>query len=469
MTDKNAHTGFSPEQLKAPVIIDHLSRAATAPLVSFMQQLAAADVEDVAIAEAERLKNYFVAYSRSLQGENTPVDKDFADDLTKPGALSRIFTGMARATRNVIVSDVAILPDRIIYDGPVQHLIADDNFVTDFRHGRHKFGFGFFRVTSKDPQRNKYNNVSVPVLYLDHHMLQRAADTTQGDVPLREMLGHLKTMMGVINHDALHQLTAPIITDAAVVSFDASSQPAISSATETWAMALPDDYETWAHVAHEKTVLSMLGGNLTGLKACIDRYFDRLADIAADPLQAETKIHDMVDFFGIVMAHTLSRLVPVHHPAMQHCLDRLYAIDPQPDRCLDDYLVSSSAVSRNNLRAMDTTQKIEKAQAFASYYRDKPPHHRNPDRSEADLHRIMNGYEAAGFSLVPQQTDTPRERYGRIKALQLIGVSLEDVYNHAPMPHTDTPLEKLRQQAVRHSKDMLKAAVTDLQSKGVSV
>lgn len=462
-----------PLSVEAPIIVDGMTQEGVQPLIDFVSGLEAHTSETIAAAEGRRLAPYFGALSnyfrralKSLAGEDELInrDKDALEKLTTPESLEGVFNAVSRRTHNAIISDVAILPNSI-GTGPASHLFKHMQFQVRYNYRGHMFNFGFVQVHEDGDAKKGKSSTSFPTFILDKRMLDEIAPHNPGAL-LKEFQG----IMSWVNHDMLHHFTSPIINPivAKKFSFDDVVKPEDKNGPiHVWSRSLPrvnvfsSYYEQWALISHEKVMLAP--GNeaqVVEVAKGIRGFFTELervgADIARD--KGPEKAHETVDYFGMMMAHALTRVFPLDHPFMSYCMECLQKADPLPEKSLEDAR-----------RSMPEPPKQRQAptlrQYFARLIHAAPPPQENPKdpltiiRSYADrasyMKSIATAYKGAGLDILPD--DDAKVTYRNIKLLQLLQFSNEDIAPHVPAS-PDPKMAQVRERAERSMVGMIKAA-----------
>lgn len=458
-----------PVSVEAPIVVDAASDAGVKPLLDFIGGLESNSNEAVAEAEGKRLGPYFSAlsvYLRQALGalggtdESVQNNRDKLEKLTTPESLSGLFTAAARRTRNTITSDVAVLTSDIIKTGPASYLFGDPQFQVHYNYAGHMFNFGFIQVYEGGDRKKAKSSTAFPTFILDKDMMANVAPHR----PL-EMLKNFQNVIAWVNHDMLHHFTSPLINPIVTKRFafdDVIKPEGKDGPVHLWYKTLPGGYgsyyEPWALVSHEKIMLTK--GNeaqVSDITKQVDSYFSELTRIGADIARDKgpEKAHETVDYFGMVMAHALSRVFPLNHPVMEHCLQRMEKADPTPEKYVED------------ARKMVPAIKPPRLQAFRDYFanlvgKKRPsPEPEGPltaIRNFADkgyLKRIADAYKTSGLDILP--ADDAQVSYGNLKLLQLIGFTLEDVRPHVPTA-PDKGMGEMRDRADRAMVGMISAA-----------
>lgn len=471
---KNPHIRHDlPVSVHAPVVLDATTPEGIQPLFDFIGGLESNTSEAVTEAEAKRLAPYFTAMSnyfqRTLKATGAQqVDlgpaRDSLDKLTTPEALAGIFNAAAKRTHNAIISDVTILPSDVVKSGPASYLFAHESqFQVNYRYGGHMFNFGFLQVFEGGDRKKARSSVAMPTFLLDKDMMKAVAPFQ----PL-EMLKGFQGVISWVNHDMLHHLTSPVINPSVARKFhidDIVKPKGKTDPVSVWFRTLPSRglfnyYEDWAQISQEKILLSP--GNEAQTEAIRQRvtdYFAAIKRIGADISRDKgpEKAHEVVDYFGTVMAHALTRVFPLDHPVMTHCIDSLEKSDPLPQQCLAD------------AAKMVPEKKMHALQAFRDYVAEivtgvkKPPPAaedtlttlRAWTKTKPYIKRISQAYRERGLDILPDQDKFVQ--YRNLKLLQLVECSSPDILPHMPEP-PDPVMVEVRQRADRATLGMVTAA-----------
>jgi hypothetical protein len=430
-----------PVTVSAPIVTD--ARGGAQPLLNLIESLKNNDSAPIAKAEGRRLAPYMAGLSLYLTQaiRNTgPKDEKKLRSLTTPHALTGLFNAMAKTTHCTILSEVAVLPSNIKRVGPAAPLFKDKEFSRTYSYRGHDFSFGFLQVYDRGVAEGAYFSTTLPVMLLNHRMLSRLA-------PYRPaaLLGSFQTVMTLVNHDMLHHFTSPLISNGTAHTIDAE----LAGPLDKWQVRLPKKapdqtfYEEWALATHAQTLLAP--GNEPMVQEChahTDAYFTQLERIRNEMTEAgeyPRKIRDVVDYFGMVMAHALSRGFALNHPLMDGCIAHMERLDPSPGQVLID-CAHPIPPDDDDSTLMDTARCRETIRA----------------RIDADkqLAGIVAGYRPAGLDLLPRADAD--WTYGTIKRLQLCICSPGEVEVLTPMP--GDRLQELRRKAGGVTLNMILAA-----------
>jgi hypothetical protein len=456
-----------PLTVHAPVILDATTEDGVQPLLDFVGALESHNNLDIAKAENQRLSPYFRAISSYLQRmayETARTDEEALklEDMATPGALSGLFNAAAERTHNTIISEVAILPQEVLSRGPASFLFSDPQFKVHYSYGGCMFNFGFLQVHEGGDRKTAKSSTAFPTFILDGAMMKAIAPHN----PL-QMLGDFQAAISFVNHDMLHHYTTPIINPVVARKFrfeDVVGEPGEPEPIHAWYKGLPQKsayniyYEEWAQMGHENAMLDPANAaQITLLGEKVARYFEELKRIGKEIAGKEgvDDAHAAVDYFGMVMAHALTRVFPLNHPVMTHCFDCMEAADPAPQRFLTDCEKSL------------TDKKASPLKALREYFSHLVAGiaHKTPEDSLTSIRRyadnspqmthIMQAYKNLGFEVLPQ--DDRVVSYRHIKLLQLIQFSHEDLHPHVPAP-LDPTMAEMKQKTGKAMLDMVAAA-----------
>ncbi|MEZ0224868.1 MAG: hypothetical protein ACAH83_09965 [Alphaproteobacteria bacterium] len=465
MKNNDNITAPLPVTVRAPIITDALTNDGVKPLLDFIDALEQHSNIEVAQAENERLTPYFRAVSRYLQRiayETAETDEKAIElqDLSSPGALAGLFNAAARQTHNTILSDVAILPSDIVSWGPAYPLFQSRQFKVNYEYDGHTFNFGFLQVYEGGYRNGAESSTAFPTFMLDSKMMNAIAPHE----PL-ELLREFQGVISFVNHDMLHHFTTPIINPAVAQKFrfeDVVFQPGEPDPIHAWYRRLPQKsrndilYEEWAQMSHESALLAP--GNeaqVEELTGKVTKYFQHLKrmgeEIARD--EGAGKAHKAVDYFGMVMAHALTRVFPLNHPLMTHCIDSLQKADPGAAKFLKD---AERSIAGEPSKIMELYNQV------ARFVTRHPPAHeeslttirRHAEKSPT-MTRITEAYKQIGFDVLPQSDAAVG--YRNIKMLQLIRFTYEDLHPHVPVP-LDPAMAEMRKKTGKALLDMVAAA-----------
>lgn len=421
---------------RTPIVIDGLSGDGVREMKKFIADLKKSDTVSVAQQESKNLAPYFNALSLYLTG-NMPAA---APSPVSPEALAQLFTTVAAYTRNTLTTGVAIIPDNLDQGPMWETAYAQENFFKDYTYGFNSFRFGFYKTYSTHKNGGL---VSFPVLMLDHDMLAKAAP-----YEAEPMLRALQSVFTAVNHDLLHHLTAPMVHGP--VDYALFNPSRHENAMAAWDEKLRtfgnNQYENWAQLTQQKILLAP--GNeavLQSIASGISTYMNELQRIGTgvmaaadgDAFSKKAAGHVVVDYFGTVMIHALTRIVPLDHPLMTECIARLEKIDPLPNEAFGDccqlYQIPRRHIDRQE--ALDWLREL---------CTDDP-----------DFHPIVLGYKKAGLNLLPKKEGD--FSYRCCKLLQQVKLSVEDVTPHTP--HSpDHDIRRLQNGTGKLARGMITAA-----------
>lgn len=425
--------------IKAPIIIDATTKEGVQPLLNLERTVRTNSNTDIAQEESRRLNPYFKALSVYLKKalDKQDGEKDPAlQKLTTPGALKGIFNAMAKCTRNTLTSEVIIVPENII-SGPARYIFKGNEFSRTYRHRKEGFSFSFVQIFEDG------NNGSTvfPLFTISQKMMKYIA----GRQP-KALLAEFQGVMTIVNHDMLHHFTSPYILPNTVYKFNEAARPPF----EKWGGGIPsskngESYESWAQIDHEKALLTPEIHD--ELRHKIDLYFDELKRIGTELKNTKGSLsgwekpdHDVVDFFGMMMAHALTRLVPLNHPLMTHCLNRLQDADPHPQDYIEDLHRSFT-----NGWWQPKGRVIEKNDILKHITESIYPKQRE----------IIDTYRKHGLDIWPQ--DDRQAGYINVKLVQLTLLCPQEIVDHMP-PEPGSAMHYLRSVTDRLTLNMIRIA-----------
>jgi hypothetical protein len=455
-----------PLTVSAPVVIDTGSEEGVQPLLDFVSSLKFHGNKAVAEEESHRLAPYFSAMSVYLTraidallpnkkdaGEFAGVAEKYKDSMKKittPGGLSGIFNAMAACTRNTLISDVAVMPYSIKANKKASDLFDGWNdFNVDYNYSGHIFDFGFLQVCKDGTWAQDGNSITFPTLMIDNEMMADIAAHQP-----EQLLRDLQAVTTFVNHDMLHHFTSPAINAKIANKY----VPAADTPINEWFRSLPIGglYEEWAQIGQEKILLSPENAaQVEDVCKKLDHYFDELKRIGEE-IREESYMgdaqdaHNIVDFFGMMMAHVLTRIFPLNHPVMAHCLDCLQQADPAPENALAD-------CARMAEDWQDEYQSYDRGQLLK--FIRKAIEDTGSDVEELigskKLSDIIQSYKNLSCDILPDNDS--EVGYKNIKLLQLIRLSGEDIHPHTPQASYDT-ISIIQKAADMVSLNMISAA-----------
>lgn len=445
-----------PLTVAAPVIIDATTKEGVQPFLDFVRSLEEHNNEEIAQEESRRLQPYFQAmgtYLTNMRGKLDQARKQASEGLTTRGALSGIFNAMATKTHNTMISDVVILPDNIYNTGPASHLFRGKyEFNTGYSYDDYSFNFGFFQVFEGGLQKKALSSTTFPTFRIDHRMMN-AVPADQ----LTPVLHGLQAVMTFVNHDMLHHLTSPIINPSTVAKIGGDNSKMMSD----WDKNIPsadkgEAYEHWAQIGHERALLEGSSAEtIDDIRGKLDLYFQELKKLDGttqelqDGNSEQPTAHEVVDYFGMLMAHALTRVFPLNHPIIIRCLQQLEKTDPDSGKALEDcYQMMKSTFPAGAW--MDKTQQelrtlmLNDIRTVAGYKKGYNP-----------IADIVESYQESSHPLLPKKDQDVG--YIHLKLLQLARLAQHDVRPHIPKP-AEKSIADIRKVADKLTLDMIIAA-----------
>lgn len=452
--------------IKAPIVLDG-ETSSVQPLIDFVNMLVNADNEQIARTESRRLKSYLISMSRHLKkvlkavpdnGELASKKEDLKK-LTTPTSLRKTFNDMAAVTHATVLSQVVLMP--MYYkdgdDNPeVGRLFNRSEFSKRYYFGKDAFNFGFIQVLGKDSTDTIKHSITFPTFGIQNRMLQ----AIRPHAP-ETLLSMFQEVMIFVNHDMLHHFTLPYI--ASNTAGKANPDKKSENLVRLWASTLhrasfrTEAYEDWAQVGHEK-ILNAAANKKQAQDICgkLDLYFQELSRIGteivaskklpdgfeSDPIleneeEAAARIRkaagEVVDFYGMMMAHALVRVFPLNHGVMSHCLDLMQKTD------LDPSVPKLMKLNRRDAKGW-TKKRKEYLDSIKS----------------SSAQAIIAGYESDGFILVPEKIKDVT--YKHMKLMALLEISPADINPHIPSPHRDDDMRYVRRKNDEATLRMLLAA-----------
>ncbi|MBI3441999.1 MAG: hypothetical protein HY052_09425 [Proteobacteria bacterium] len=492
-----------PVTVTAPIIIDATTAEGVQPFLDFVHQLEGHSNTEIAAEEDRRLQPYFSSMSAYLtraidKADPEKVNKAELGKLTTRGALSGIFNAMAAKTHNTMTSDVVIMPDNIYTTGPASHLFEGRRaFNTNYNYCGHSFNFGFFQVfemgdnpvflidndqvTEVSNKKIKRSSTTFPTFRIDHRMMDKVPPSQ-----LTSLLRDFQKVMTFVNHDMLHHFTSPIINSGTVKKFGDNDKQMSAWDDKIPYVSIGGSYEHWAQIGHEKALIAPENTVLLDdIRTKLDHYFDELKRVGESLMQKnkpntpitstlanifnrkEHEAHEVIDYFGMVMAHALTRVFPLNHPIMTHCLQSLQKADPEPQRALMD-CHKMMKPEWDYLEAPQVFDPFSSAIYIARYAKRFAARHAKKSPSklltairdaatkyDGGISDIVLSYRDQGHEILPE--DNAAASYIKLKSLQLAELSRDEVHAHIPVP-SDSSMAKLRSATDQLTLDMIIAA-----------
>ena len=445
-----------PLVVRAPVVVDARTQEGCQPLLDYLAGLTSHDNIKVAEAEGQRLMPYFSALnvylSHVLEKQADGPERETLKKLSTPGNLAKIFNALAGYARATMISDVVVMPDNIRHVGPAKELFRRwDEFNASYDYKGRLFNFGFLQAFDSGNRKNATNSTTFPVMLVDTDMI----DALPAEVK-EPVIRDFQSVMTLVNHDMLHHFSVTVIGSNTVFKTQERQEFSYTDPLKEWKSTLPyredaDIYEDWAQMGQEKVILAP--GNeamVEEARRAVDHFMDGLASARdvllrtsdGSPPSAEqlARAHEVVDYFGTVMAHALTRGFPLNHPVMQHCLDRMENLDPAPKEALRD------CVDTMSFPPMPKDNRPDEAELLSELRRAW-------GMRIGSTTSVIKGYREAGFEVCPP--DNKDLGYRHFKMLELIRLGGLD--SHTPVID-DRPLTQVRTNMDNLTAKMVQAA-----------
>lgn len=433
--DRTAVMATPALAVHAPIITDGITEEGVAPLVKYVAAIETHSNTDVFAKETERLQPYFSALSTYLTHalQNTDIaDNETLQDLITPGQLSAAFNKMAEYTRNTLISDFVIMPSDI-KTGPAASLFAGYQFDPAFSYGETGFNFGFLQILEKD---NKRGSTTIPTLTLDAGLMKEIAPHQP-----EKLYKNLQTILTAMNHDMLHHLHSPLVSGGIARKFVADAKERWAPHIAAWGASLGSNrLEEWSQVSHGKMFMAPNNDHLVEeVSNNIDACFDELARITQT--MPKSKAHGITDYFGTVIAQTLSRAFPFNHAVMMKCIDRMQEIDPLSEaELLEDAFRKYSRMRKDTIFEPQHLRDTFKWLANQSHV--------------ATVRDIIAGYRQLGLDLLPD--DDSAMTFKNLKLIQLATLEADEMRTHVPAPINPAE-QKVRADSDRNFLELVRA------------
>jgi hypothetical protein len=374
-----------------------------------------------------------------------------------PDRIQQIFKDAAAVTRSALISEVVILPSNIYHSPKTESMFRGERFDVPYRTAFGGFKFGFFQVSDKTGRQNS----TFATFTIDSETI--APLLPQG---AQKMFADLQSVMTLVNHDMLHHLTSPILTPT--VSDKHDQKLVYGLPVHAWGDNVrrygwggsTEAYEDLVQITQEHVVLQ---GDPKGKKttAIVDSYFDELTRLRDGALKAATSydakddVRSAVNYCALLMGHALLRVYPLNHPVMTSCLDRMLAVDPAPEKTLDDTCLNYTVFSREDRKKVletlsvkpvefkikDTFEALRPSLDVLRHYgfdvrmteakkESAQPPAEYADTDEGRAQAVSDRYNRAATDWKNKPGYGPSPRF--LKLLQLTDVSMADVMAHVP-------------------------------------
>ena len=349
---------------KPPVICSADNPQERQEALAFFDHYIHINAADVAAAEDERLSYYKEALDKRFAqalpenkgGPKKPFSlirfitppplRDFKPrDVYEPGDLKNIFAEITSQTRNIILSEVMILPHSFINDEDIQSRkeIHSGGVETTYLHAnaadQRAYHFGFYDVRQNnkgaDSQWYKYeSDIALPVLALDDAMLQPVVAHKPHD-----MLRALQEVVTLCNHDMMHNMinvvTKGDISRLTETHYKAEMTTFMEDKTGMYGSNDALGIESGLIIGHARTWQHLqdtpAGENL---QRAVTRFYDELDrighEVETDDTLTQDIRHQVMDYFAMAVPFALVRMLPLQDPLMDYALARAAKTDTGP-------------------------------------------------------------------------------------------------------------------------------------------
>jgi hypothetical protein len=352
----------------------------------------------IAQEESERLEPEFGALAQLLAEEGQALPEHY---------LSNLFNAVAADTRNLVLSEIMIIPETLLDKGGTQ-------FNAEMSYDGHSFTFGFEQIFSAD----ETSSVSLPHFAFNAGIMG-AVRPYRPEVMLKEF----QRLMTAGNHDWLHHYSNVILNSRISKTAGKHATPLHVWRSKNFPYGQdsnPQSYESWL-MLEQARIRRTLEEGLEGkkLEKSCDRFFDELARIGREMAKARSveEAHEAVDYFGTLLGFALMRYVPLNHPLFVQAIEGLREADP-----------SSGVIEEKK-------DEIKLASTDA-------------------LERTQRNYAAEGLKLWSRKPD-----YAMLKTLQIIGIAPWMARLLSPEQNEKSPLAQAQQRADKVGHEMIEAAV----------
>lgn len=314
----------------------------------------AAATESARLAES----GYFHGMERNLAHGSTPqirsiisyLSKRFGDytpePLYKTGTLKKIFDYVAKTTRSMLYSEIAIMPQSFLL--ALETKERQDKRTLNIIPSRTSndagldYVFGLIQLIERedDPEiietygHNKRSLLSRGVMALDDALMSDIAPHHP-----QKMLEALQIIATASNHDVLHHYLNTVSKGDISREDEADFKPELRDFTHPRTSGYHEDrplgMESTLILGHARNWHELQDTPAyTKLKNAIDIYFNELARISlalkADPTISPEQHHKIVDYFSTAVGFCLCRNWPLNDPLLQDAFSRMQAVDPNP-------------------------------------------------------------------------------------------------------------------------------------------
>jgi len=326
-----------------PPIMQTASGDAVPRILSFLKDLNATPVTDLARHESDRLTPYFTALEKRISVVMRPFDGDVITYYQTPmeapepppvekGSLKTLFNKVASDTGNIILSEFAILPQDAMMHPDIISLKKHGHMElfsqsADFDNSFISMGF----IQSR--QENHGPSVSVPVLFLPTNITMDL-----NGVDATAMLSPLRDILTAGNHDMMHHLTNTYLTGSVsnIKNPPAYAKPLQSFLRENTEEGdnNPKGYEGWALTSHILTWRGLQNrGMAQDLCESVNTFYDGLDQLDRD-MEAQGKTagerSNITNYFSMLCDFVLMRFQPMDSPAAEISTLRAAQLNTNP-------------------------------------------------------------------------------------------------------------------------------------------
>lgn len=360
-----------PIELKAPVITNAFDPGQAQEILQFIDTLRWSRVTDVAAAEAERLfrNGYFEAlgaYARTaFPGMTIRAEQDrHRLSMTSPDQIKFLFNDIVQLTHSALLSEVVIIPSNIYDAQKTEVVFHRPRYEQPYISAFGEFRFGFFQAFDKERQ----NSTTFATFTIDSKtiapLLPCGAD---------KLFTDLQSVMTLVNHDMLHHLTSPVIDSNVAHKNDHRLTTGLpihgwaNRVAHYWGETEP--YEDWAQITQERVVL-MNDPDGQKTKSHVENYFSELTRIRDEMMEKakdetqKTAAREAVNYCALLMGHALLRVYPLNHSVMVDCVDRMTAVDPEPEATCHDAFFTVMKTGQDSRRRAEALSEYQGDQAI---------------------------------------------------------------------------------------------------------
>ena len=393
LTDKSP--ALPESALLPPIVTAHDKPDEVQALKGYFDLLMQHGVSDVARAEASRLQDagYFNALGEYVGKAQDPKEnKDQKRDFSKPAVLSDVFSGVADVTSNVILSQVAIIPNNLRQTLDLSD-VGQRGLNVAYDIADHRMAFGFLQMHHARDRHSIGGSITLPLVVLSNEMLSCIER-----VKPRAMLEAFQKAFSIVNHDSLHHYHNLFVGNS-IAETKISAYTMSLDSMRNWRKSV-GLLEEWSLSSHSQVLTQQEDDMmLSDLGSAVRTYFTELKRISKEvAVRDRVNVAEVTDYYSGIMLDTLARLLPLDHPLMNLAVQGAAQADGSPETL--------------EKRFCDALYKVYMfgEEGALDEYDDKPKMLRDVSRiidiERNSVIKTIDMYESAGLSLISKKGES---------------------------------------------------------------